>query len=119
MASRIAGVCYITADGTSYNVSGNVTMNMTESNRTSLIGSTGVAGYSEELVVPFIEGDVLLERDFPIEKLRTAESMTVTAELANGMNYTLSEAHLAGETNINATDGNVTLRFEGKKGVWG
>lgn len=114
---KIAGTCYIKVDGAQLSVEGSMEFPLTETNREARIGSTGVVGYSEIDRVPFLRCQCTLTQDFPIKSLRDSDDMTVTAEFANGWTYTLQGAWLAGEIDGNASDGNVTLEFNGSKGI--
>ncbi len=116
MTQRIAGVCYIKVDGEQLSIEGGVEIPLGESNRETRMSSTGVAGYSETLVAPFVNCSATLTPDFPVEKLQNGTDMTITAELANGWVYTLQGAFLVGGITMNGTDGNVTLNFNGTKG---
>ena len=51
---RIAGTCYIKVDGQQLAVEGSVEIPLSKTNRESKIGSTGVAGYSETEIAPFV-----------------------------------------------------------------
>jgi hypothetical protein len=44
--------------------------------------------------------------------------MTVTAELANGKVYTLTNAYVEGEMTGNGEEGTVEIEFSGITGVW-
>ncbi len=112
--ARIAGTCYIKVDGEQLIVEGSVQFPLLNVNRETKMGSTGVAGYSETDVVPSLTLSAFVPKDFPLEKLKQ-DNLTVTAECANGMVYTLQGAYLVGEANYNPSDGNVTLTFNGEK----
>lgn len=114
--NRSAGVCYIKVDGEQLYVEGSVEFPLLDVNRETLISTTGVVGFKETPVVPYISASVYLQ-DLPFEKLQKATDMTITAECANGRVYTLQGATLAGEVALNPIDGTTTLRFEGVKGI--
>ena len=42
----------------------------------------------------------------------------MTAELANGKTYVLTQAYLAQETTVSGDEGTVPLEFRGAKGVY-
>lgn len=113
--AKIAGTCYIKVDGAQLSVEGSVEFPMLEVTRETKLGSTGVVGYSETPIAPFLNASVFLTSDFPIEALKGTD-LTITAELANGWVYTLQGAYLVGDVNMNGSDGNVTLNFNGTKG---
>lgn len=116
---RISGTCYITVDGEELNLSGALQIPVNKYTRQAVTASGRVIGYSETPVVPSISGNFYVDADFPLEKLRTATDMTIVAELANGMRYTLSDAFLAGDNaNFAPEDGTVQLVFNGVRGDW-
>ena len=115
MATTIAGTCYIKMDGEQLNVEGSVSFPLMEVSREAMIGSTGVAGYKETPVTPYLKCNVFLSKGFPLEKLRSSSDMTITAECANGIVFTLKGAWLKGGTELNVSDGTTTLEFEGEK----
>ena len=80
------------------------------------MADAGSAGFSETATRPYVKLSAKVGRDFPLQKLQEATNMTVTAELANGMVYTLSDAFLEGETALKASEGSVDLDFGGMKG---
>lgn len=116
---RISGTCYITVDGEELNLSGSLQIPVNKYTRQAVTASGRVIGYSETPVVPSISGNFYVDSDFPLEKLRTATDMTIVAELANGMRYTLSDAFLAVDNaNFAPEDGTVQLVFNGVRGDW-
>lgn len=116
---RIAGTCYISVDGEELNLEGSLAISLNKFNREPVTASGRVIGYKETPVTPSISGSFFVTSDFPLDKLRTAVDMTIVAELANGMHYTLSDAFLAGtDASFQPEDGHVTLTFNGIRGDW-
>lgn len=118
MGKRIAGVCYVKVDGEQLELEGSLTCSLDFSEKEGLAGLSGVAGYKETPVVPYIEGDFFVPPGFPLAKLRDLTDATITAELANGMTGVLSGAWLAGKVEVDAAEGKAKLKFEGVKGEW-
>lgn len=117
-AKRIAGTCFVKVDGEQLELSGSLAFPLNDVQRTTLTSAAGtVVGYSEITQVPYVSGTFFVKNDFPVETLKSSTSMTVTAECANGMVYTLSEAYLAGDSiEYSPQDGTVTLKWEGTRG---
>lgn len=115
---RISGACYIKVDGEQLSLSGSLTCLANSVVREAVMGSTGVAGFSENPVAPTITGTFNVGAEFPLEKVTSSTAMTVTAELANGMVFTLSDAFVSGEVSYSASDGTVQLTFTGVRGSW-
>jgi hypothetical protein len=118
MGNRIAGTCYVKMDGAQLEIKGGLEAPLLEFKREPVVSATGVVGYKETPITPMIKVTAIATRDFPVETLRTATDLTVTAEFANGKVYTLSSAWLANEANAKGDDGEAELEFNGIRGVW-
>lgn len=118
MAGRVAGVCYIKADGVQLEVKGGVEIPFSNVNRETVMGLAGVAGFKEIAQRPYLKLTAVFTRDFPINTLVGSTNMTITAELANGKVYTLTNAWLEGETVSNGEEGTAEIEFSGVTGIW-
>ena len=118
MKNRISGTCFISVDGDQLELAGKLTCSLDLSEKEGLSGLSGVAGYKETPRVPFIDIEVFVPKGFPMAKLSEADDMVVTAELANGMTGVLSQAWVAGAKELDAAEGKMNLKFEGKDGKW-
>lgn len=116
--AKVAGTCYIKADGEQFEVSGGVEVPLMDVKRETVMGSNGPAGYKETALRPYVKATVIVGPDFPLARIQSATDMTVTAELANGMVYTLSDAFVEGEPGLKNDDGTSDLEFSGKKGIF-
>lgn len=113
MADRIAGIAFLTVDGTQLEVRGNFTVSPSAFERTMLAGQDGVHGYQELPRVPYIEADITTSRGFYLESLLQQNDITVIAQLADGMQYQLIGATCKGGLENNTRDGQVRVRWEG------
>lgn len=118
MKNRIAGTCFVSVDGVQLELGGKISLSLDASEKEGLAGLSGVAGYKETPRVPFIDLEAFVPKDFPMAKLTAGEDMTITADLANGMSGVLSNAWLAGATEVDGAEGKTNLKFEGKSGKW-
>lgn len=118
MGKRIAGTMYIKIDGEQLEIQGKFECPGMEFKREAVLSSSGVAGYKETFVKPYIKTTALFIPSFPLSKLRDSTDMTCTAELANGKVYTLSGAFIENEAPVNGEDGTIELEFAGTKGIW-
>ena len=118
MAQRIAGVCYCKVDGAQLEISGDVEIPLTEFKREAVMGLSGPAGFKETALEPYIKVVALFTPDFPLNQLRTNTTLTITAELANGVVYTLSDAFVRGEPKVKPVEGTIELEFSGSQGQW-
>jgi Phage tail tube protein len=113
MAVRFAGVAFVMIDGNQLPVRGNLTVSPSPVERTMIAGQDSVHGYQELPRVPYIECDVSTLPDLPLEDLEAQTNVTVVAQNANRMMYSLVGATCKGGLEINARDGQVRIRWEG------
>lgn len=116
MGQKIAGTCYVKVDGEQLELEGSLAFPLSKVARTSLIASGRTVGFSETHVTPYISGNFYVPKDFPLEKLQSQTDMTITAECANGMVYTLSGAYVSDAVEFSPVDGTTTIKFEGEDG---
>lgn len=117
MGKRIAGTCFVKVDGEQLELKGGIEVPLSQKKRESVESVSGTTGYYKETdVTPFIKGTFLVPRDFPLKKITESDSLTVTAELANGWVYTLSEAYTVDDQTLKGDEGEVEVTFNGKRG---
>jgi len=112
-AKRVAGVVYFKIDGEQLECTGSLQVPLNKTVRETVLGQTKIVGFKETLRAGFISGSFGFDADFPVEKVTEGTEMTITAELANGMTYVLSNAYLVDESDVANDDGTVEMRFEG------
>ncbi len=113
MAMRFAGIAFLMVDGNQYPVRGNFTVSPSPVERTMIAGQDGVHGYQELPRVPYIECDISSMPGLSLEDLITQTDVTVVAQLANQMQYSLSNATVKGGFEENTRDGQFRVRWEG------
>ena len=116
MGKRLAGTCYFKVDGEQLELQGDLEFPFNSVTRETMASTTGVVGFKETVAVPYVAGTFIVPESFPVSKLMESTAMTITAECANGMVYTLSEAFMVGDIPYKPVDGTVALRFEGTAG---
>ena len=114
----IAGTVYFKIDGTQYTIAGELTAQMDNFEREGVAGLSGVAGYNEKPIVPFIEVEFYQTSDIDMDSMAGVVDATVTAEFANGKTAILNNAWFAGNREVKGSDGQFTAKFEGKRGQW-
>jgi hypothetical protein len=113
MAQRFAGIAFLTVDGNQLALRGNFTVSPSSVERTMIAGQDGVHGYQELPRVPYIEGDLSTVPGLLIEDLEAQTDVTVVAQLANGMQYTLTGGTCKAGVEANTRDGQARVRWEG------
>ncbi|EEG10303.1 phage tail tube protein [Pseudogulbenkiania ferrooxidans] len=116
-SKKVAGTCYIKVDGDQLAVTGGVEVPLTDVEREAFKTSAGVH-FSETDVIPYVKVECVVPKDFPREKITQSTDMTITAELANGSVYVLSDGFLVNPAAFKGDDGKVELEFNGDKGIW-
>jgi Phage tail tube protein len=112
--NHIGGVGSIKVDGRQLSVRGTFTISPNEETRTGVGGPDGTHGYTSENHVPFIEAEISNRPQFfTMEQLRAIVNSTVVASLGNGEVWTLRNSWLAGDLELDALAGTLTVRFEG------
>jgi len=117
-APRVAGTCYVKADGEQFSTESGLEVPLSDFEREPVMDLGGPAGYKETAMVPYVKLTAIFGPNFPRERIVTASDMTVTAELANGTTYVLSGAWLANQAPVKGDEGKVDLEFNGMKGIW-
>lgn len=118
MGQRLAGVCYVKADGQQFSVAGGLECPLTDVTREAVKSVNKVEGYKETARTPYVKFNGIFTPDFPLDSIRNATAMTVVAEYANGKVYTLSGAFVVGDPAAKNDDGTSDLEFNGLKGSW-
>jgi hypothetical protein len=114
MGQKIAGTCYVKADGEQLVLVGAVEAPLNNANRETI-----VKGYfKEEEVIPFVKAEVAVPKGTDMVRITGATNATVTVEFANGKVYTLSGAYLVGEANYSSDEGKASLEWNGIEGDW-
>ncbi len=113
--NRVSGVAFVKNDGKQLQIGGTITVSPTSVEREGKVGLSGVVGYSEKPRVPFIEIEVITDKDFKAKDFENITNATITAELANGRVYVLRNAWSAPAQEIDGAEGTTTVRFEGLK----
>jgi hypothetical protein len=113
MAQRFAGIAFLTVDGNQLALRGNFTVSPSAVERTMIAGQDGIHGYQELPRVPYIEGDLSTVPGLLLDDLEADTNVTVIAQLANGMQYTLTGGTCKAAFENNTRDGQVRVRWEG------
>jgi len=119
MANKIAGICYIKADGVQFSIEGGVETPAFPLKRETVEALSGPVGYKETVVTPYIKLTAIVTADFPRAQLANNTSMTVTVEFPTGWVYVLSNAWVVGgDSGFKVDEGKIDLEFNGLKHVW-
>ena len=70
-------------------------------------------GYTEKPRVPSIKGEITTRNEISLETLLAITNSTITADLANGHSYVLTEAWTKGTFEIDTSEGKFEIEFSG------
>jgi len=112
----IGGVAYLKVDGEQVALRGALTISFFPFERTGVAGMDGVHGYTQAPRAPTMTADLTDIGGLSLTKLQSICNSTITAELLNGKTYVLANAWVSGTPELDATDGTVSVTFEGMTG---
>ncbi len=115
MSTAIGGTAYLKIDGKQITMAGSWSVSPTATVKTGVVGLSGFAGYTEAPRVGFMEGSIIDDGGMSIAELEALKDATITLELVSGKTYIGHEMFLAGEPSHDASTGEISVRFEGKK----
>jgi Phage tail tube protein len=115
MAIKFAGTATVKVDGSQIPLRGNLTISPNSLERNMIAGQDFIHGFQELPRVPYIELDFSTLPSVSVEQLEQQVNATVLAQLANGKQYSLTEATCKGGIELNARDGQGRVRWEGTK----
>lgn len=116
MANRVGGIIQLKVNGEYLNAKGNFTYGYGKETRTTIKGSDKIHGYTSEVGVPFIEGEITDDGELSMDTIASIIDGTVTLELGNGKIFALYSAWSVNPDGISGQteEGNIGIRFEGK-----
>jgi hypothetical protein len=113
MAQRVGGVLKISYDGNQIPAKGSFVISPSSVEREGVAGQDYVHGFVEKPRVPFIKGQITTRAEVSLEDLLAITDATVTADLANGKSYVLTEAWTKGAFEIDTDEGHFDVEFQG------
>ncbi|WP_434115858.1 phage tail tube protein [Paraburkholderia caffeinilytica] len=114
--NRLAGIAYISVDGQSYMLAGELTYSPGDVERESLIGQDRVHGYSEKPRAPFISGSFRDAGTLTVADFNRMTNVTVTCELANGKTVIGRNMWTTTAQEVKTPDATFEVKFEGFSG---
>lgn len=112
-SNRLAGLAYLSVDGTSYLVAGDFTYSPTKVTRETLKGMDFVHGYKESPNQCFISATLRDHGGLSVQDINDMTNVTVTVELANGKTVAGRNMWTVEAQEVKAEDGTIDVRWEG------
>lgn len=109
----LAGTAYVTIDGKSYSLVGELAYRPSQSNNETLVGMDGVHGFKGTPAAGMIKGKFRDSGSIQVQTLAQATDVTVVAELANGKTIVGRNMWRAGEpVEVETEDATFTIQWE-------
>lgn len=115
VANCVAGTAFVYVDTAPLPLAGTITVSTWDAEKDTKTGLSGVVGYSEMPVAPFIEVEIFVTPGVNLQAFQNVRDAVVVAELANGQTWTLRGAWCTKAPEHNGAEGTATLRFESKR----
>lgn len=117
--AKVGGKLIITINGIRYPIRGDVKMSLSGYKREAVVGvDIGIHGFKEMPAVSFIECAVTDLGSLDINTINQLENVTIAAELNNGKTGVLHNATQVNQIELDAIEGQFTVRFEGNSGEY-
>jgi hypothetical protein len=110
--NRLAGIAYVSVDGQSYMLEGDLTYSVSKVARETLIGQDRVHGYSEKPHAGFISGTFRDAGGLTVANFNAMTNVTVTAELANGKTVILRNGWTVDAQEVKTAEGTFEVKWE-------
>lgn len=113
MGEVLGGNAFLKVDGNQFLVAGSLVSSIDDFERESKAGLSGVAGFVENPVPPFVEADIFKTVRVDLAALRAMKNVTVMVQRADGTTIVLRNAWTTKVHEVNDADGTLSVRFEG------
>lgn len=111
--NRLAGVAYISVDGKSLMLAGDLSYRVSKVTRETLVGQDAVHGYSEKPEAGFISCSVRDAGSLKVADFAKMTNVTVVCELANGKTITGRKMWTVEAQEVKTMDATFDVRWEG------
>lgn len=109
---RLAGITFITIDGIAYDVVSDVTWSPSVIKRESLIGLSGVDGYSELPLAGYITATIRDNGGITVKDFNDMVASTIQIEQANGKIIIGTGMWSVEANEVKSAEGTFNVRFE-------
>ncbi len=111
---RLAGTAYVSVDGTTYMLAGDLAYNPSKVTRETLTGQDGVHGYAEKPHPGSISGTFRDAGDLTVADFNAMTNVTVVAELANGKTVVGRGMWTVDAQEVKTAEGTFEVKWESK-----
>lgn len=110
---KLAGTAYVSVDGATYPLVGDVEWQVSDVTREALLGLDGYHGYAERPAATHMQGTFRDYGDYEAAVFRDMVNVTVTFELANGKTVIGANMVTTEAVVVNSVDATMRVRWEG------
>lgn len=111
--NRLAGIAYLSVDGTTYMLAGDLAYQVSTVSRETLAGQDRVHGYSEKPVAGYISATIRDWGGLSLAQVNAMTNVTVVAELANGKTITGRNMWTVESQEVKTSEATADVRWEG------
>ncbi|WP_110947415.1 phage tail tube protein [Pseudomonas bohemica] len=111
--NRLAGTCYLSADGVSYMLAGDFSYKVSGVTRETLTGLDAVHGYSEKPGAGAISASLRDGGNVSLADINAMSNVTVVVELANGKTIIGRNMWTLEQSESKAADATFEVKWEG------
>jgi hypothetical protein len=111
--NRIAGTCYLSADGARLSLVGEFSYRPASPTREAKYGADGFHGYKEKPASGMIKAKLRDGGGVSVTALGQMTNVTVTAELANGKTIVGRNMFVTEQPSADAEEGEIEITWEG------
>lgn len=109
---NLGGTAYVKVGGRQIALRGNLKLSPELSEKEGVAGMDGPHGFIERPRMPYFEGDFSLVSGTSIEELRALVDETWQLELNNGKSYVFTEGNVTAAMEIDAAQGQFSMRVD-------
>ncbi|MFZ6690229.1 phage tail tube protein [Undibacterium sp. SXout20W] len=111
--NRLAGIAYLSVDGQTYMLAGDLTYSPSKVTRETIVGQDRVHGYSEKPHPGSISGTIRDAGGLSVAAFNAMTNVTVTCELANGKTVVGRNMWTADAQEVKTAEGTFEVKWEG------
>lgn len=111
--NRLAGIAYLSIDGKTYMLAGELAYSVSSKTRETLVGQDRVHGYSEKPHAGFISASIRDSKGLTVAQLNDMTNVTVVAELANGKTIIGRNLWTVEAQEVKTNEATIEVRWEG------
>lgn len=111
--NRLAGIAYVTVDGVSYMLAGDLAYQVSKISRETLVGQDRVHGYAEKPVPGHISASIRDAGGLSVAAFNAMTNVSVICELANGKTITGRNMWTVDAQEVKTGEATFEVKWEG------